>query len=125
MRLPRGSSDVPNRRIGIFLVFPVTYFRTAQRSPLVTFCALVPNEKPYHAWAGYSFCNSTCDFQYHAVDWCWQSPDEYLSGIYHWFTLRDVSDPHHFYRSISYWCKGTKKLTDPPPLTYPAHAAHV
>ena len=84
-----------------------------------------PNEKPYHAWAGYSLGNSTRDFQYHAVDWCWQAPDEYGTGKYHWFVLGDVSGPHQFHLSIFYCCKGTRSISDPPPPMYPAHNVHV
>ena len=84
-----------------------------------------PNQKPYHAWAGHSLGNSTRDRYWHAVDWCWQIPDEYCSGKYHWFVLSDVSDPHQFHLSIFYCCKGTRSITEPPPPMYPPHLVHM
>ena len=86
---------------------------------------LFPNQKPYHAWAGHSLKSATRDFVWHAVDWCWQAPDEYLSSKYHRFVLEDVSCPHKFYLSIAYRCKGTVYIMDPPSPTYPSFTVHV
>ena len=95
-------------------------FPDAQVQPMPVFLRnRFPNNVPYHAWSGYSMATATMDTLYHCLDFYWQGPGEYFSGVYHWFLLRDVSEPSDFYQSQVYTRNGKKTIDDPPPPEYP------
>ena len=72
-----------------------------------------PDILPYHAWTGYSMSEAMVDARFHCIDFYWQSPQEYLTGKYHWFLLLDVSDPIEWYSATVYRRVGTKSIEDP------------
>ena len=73
-----------------------------------------PDILPYHAWIGYSAKTATVDQQYHCLDFYWHYPQEYLTGLYHWFLLLDVSNPNDWYLAAVYKRVGMKSIEDPP-----------
>ena len=68
---------------------------------------------PYHAWCGYSMSTATCTDNNHALDWYWQSPEEYLSSRYVHFVLLDQSEPTEWYASQLYQRKVMREIEDP------------
>jgi hypothetical protein len=90
------------------------YPRAADSDMAVFLADQYPDFVPFHAWIGYSKNSPTLDNMYHALDYYWQSPGEYLSGVYHHFLLLDVSDPKEWYASVMYKFLGPYRMADPP-----------
>ena len=80
---------------------------------------LNPATIPYHGWVGFSMNHKTVDGVYHCLDFYWQGPMEYCSGMYHHFLLRDVSEPTDFYKSQEYTRLGRRAIQDDPAPQYP------
>ena len=85
---------------------------------------LNPAAIPYHGWVGFSMNHQTIDGVYHCLDFYWQGPMEYCSGMYHHFLLRDVSEPTDFYMSQQYTRIGHRAIQDDPAPEYPRCQRH-
>ena len=89
---------------------------------LVFLAQQYPDILPYHAWLGYSMSEAIVDARFHCTDFYWQSSQEYLTGMYHWFLLLDVSDSIEWYSATVYRRVGTKSIEDPPRPNYSRQA---
>ena len=73
-----------------------------------------PSIVPHHAWVGFSMGSATTLGTYHCCNFYFQTPNEYMTSQYHWFLLKDVSDPAEFYKATEYHRGGMRSIADPP-----------